>query len=587
MFDIIIGRSEKEREEFGKRGTVFLGRQYVQMGQTTSLSNNVYLDVANSHVVFVVGKRGGGKCLHGDTLIRLEDGQEVPIKDLRYESYKIMALNKNAQLIPAKKEGFYEREVNKLLKIKLKSNKEIKLTPEHPLLTLEGWVPANKLGISARIAAENTSAVSSDSFNQITLQLKSDIFWDEIVSIEELHGEFKVYDITVPDYHNFVANGIIVHNSYSMGVIAEGIAALPPEVAQNISVVMLDTMGIYWTMKFPNKQDDDLLRTWGMSPESVDVTIFTPKGYFQSFKDKGIPTDYPFAIRPVELSVSDWLNTFEVQQHDKVGVLITRIISSMKELSVDFSVKDIIQRIRQDEKADQNTKDASENLFAAADTWGIFDKDGTPFDDIVRPGRISVVDVSIYTTLSGSSNVRALVIGLIAQKLFLKRMVARRDEEYESVFSTVKFFAEETKKEMPIVWLLVDEAHEFLPKEGKTAATEPLITILREGRQPGISMILASQQPGKIHTDVMTQSDIVLAHRITAKLDADALGALMQSYMREGLDVQLDNLPREQGAALIFDDTNERMYSMKVRPRFSWHGGSSPSALQKKKELFL
>jgi len=40
----------------------------------------------------------------------------------------------------------------------------------------------------------------------------SDIFWDEIVEIEEL-GVEEVYDMTVPKVHNFVANDFIVHNS--------------------------------------------------------------------------------------------------------------------------------------------------------------------------------------------------------------------------------------------------------------------------------------------------------------------------------------------------------------------------------------
>jgi uncharacterized protein len=81
----------------------------------------------------------------------------------------------------------------------------------------------------------------------------------------------------------------------------------------------------------------------------------------------------------------------------------------------------------------------------------------------------------------------------------------------------------------------------------------------------------------------MTQSDTVIAHRITAKIDTEALGTLMQSYMRQGLVAELDALPREKGAAIIFDDTNERMYPMRVRPRFTWHGGSAPSAIHDKK----
>ena len=47
-FDVIIGRDKKERERLGTKGAVFLGKQYVKMGQVTSLSNEIYLDVVNS-----------------------------------------------------------------------------------------------------------------------------------------------------------------------------------------------------------------------------------------------------------------------------------------------------------------------------------------------------------------------------------------------------------------------------------------------------------------------------------------------------------------------------------------------------------
>lgn len=588
MYDIILGRSEKDRAEFGTKGTVFLGKQYVHMGNVTSLSNNVYMDVASSHVVFVVGKRGSGKCLHGDTLVRLEDGSNIAIKDLRNVHKKVISLNKESKLVPAYRKGFYEREVSKLLYIKLASGKDIKLTPEHPLLTKRGWLPAETIGVGGKIAALNKNSGSESASGQVQILLaESDIFWDEIVEVKELTGRFKVYDILVPGTHNFVANDIIVHNSYTMGVISEGISDLPPEIAENIAVVMLDTMGIYWTMKFPNKQDDELLSRWGLKGKGLDVKIFTPKGYYKSYKDKGIPTDAPFAIKPSELSVNDWLRTFQIEPYDDLGVLITMVISDLQEKGLDYSVQDIIESIKKEERAEQKTKYAAQNLFTSAESWGLFDKEGTPLNDVVNPGRVSVIDVSVYASMAGSGGVRALVIGLISHKLFLKRMMARKNEEFKAVYNTVKYMSDDgSKKQTPIVWLVIDECHEFLPRRGKTAASDALITILREGRQPGISLILASQQPGKIHTDVMTQSDIVIGHRITAKIDTEALGALMQSYMRESIDVQLNKLPREKGSALVFDDTNERLYPIKIRPRFTWHGGSSPSLLQKRKEIY-
>ncbi|MGF1470266.1 MAG: replicative DNA helicase [Rubrobacteraceae bacterium] len=41
---------------------------------------------------------------------------------------------------------------------------------------------------------------------------ESDVYWDEIVSIESL-GNQQVYDLTIPETHNFVANDICVHNT--------------------------------------------------------------------------------------------------------------------------------------------------------------------------------------------------------------------------------------------------------------------------------------------------------------------------------------------------------------------------------------
>lgn len=41
---------------------------------------------------------------------------------------------------------------------------------------------------------------------------QSDLYWDKIIEIEYL-GEERVYDLTVPQTHNFVADDIVVHNS--------------------------------------------------------------------------------------------------------------------------------------------------------------------------------------------------------------------------------------------------------------------------------------------------------------------------------------------------------------------------------------
>jgi replicative DNA helicase len=66
-----------------------------------------------------------------------------------------------------------------------------------------------KTGIGNKRANEILKLLNDESLENI---VNSDIYWDKIKSIEHL-GEHEVYDATVPNNHNFIANNIIVHNS--------------------------------------------------------------------------------------------------------------------------------------------------------------------------------------------------------------------------------------------------------------------------------------------------------------------------------------------------------------------------------------
>ncbi len=432
MYEIVIGRNQKDREKYGLKGTMPIAKHYVKMGQTSSLANKVLIDAITSHVIFICGKRGSGK-------------------------------------------------------------------------------------------------------------------------------------------------------SYTMGVLAEGLGLLEPEIKQNIATLIFDTMGVFWTMKYKNKQDEKLLEEWDLHEEEFKVKVLVPEGKVEELKEQNFPVDGGFSISLKEMTPEAWCDVFEIDPLSEVGAFIQRIIT---EVEGKETFKNIYHQIKILE-APQHIKLVTENLFKNAEKWGLFSEEETKIKDIITPGEITILDVSMYTNTSNSNSLRALVIGLVSQKLFEERMTSRKIEEYNSVKESLQYIVGRTEKkeEMPLVWLFVDEAHEFLPKKGKTPASQALITLLREGRQPGISLVLASQQPGQIHTDVLTQSDIVISHRLTAKIDIEALGLLMQSYMRQGLDKEVNNLPRTKGAALIFDDTNERIYPVQIRPRYTWHGGSSPKAIREEKRL--
>lgn len=428
MYDIILGRDAADAAGFEGQGLLFLGRLYVTMGNTTSLSSNVYLDVARSHVILVTGKRGYGK-------------------------------------------------------------------------------------------------------------------------------------------------------SYTLGVIAEEIAGLPDEIKQNMAVVIFDTMGIFWSMKYPNERQRELLEWWRLKPAGLHVQVFTPLGKFSEYKERGIPVDTKFSIKPSQLNASDWCGLFEVKITDEIGVLIERVMGSVKE-NDDYDVDDIMREIERDKRSTPLVQDAALNRFEAVKSWGLFSRDGMGFTDLVQEGQIAMLDISCYDDW----NIKCLVVGLVCKKLLQERMDARKKEELRMIESGVHYFTAD-EKTMPLVWLFLDEMHEFLPRKGKTLASDALIQLLREGRQPGISLIMATQQPGELHRDALSQADIVISHRVTAKKDIEALNAIMHTYLTADILSYLNQLPSHKGSAIVLDDNSERIYAFRTRPKMSWHGGESPASVKKKRKL--
>lgn len=427
-YDIIIGRDNADKELFQNKGLIYLGKGYVTMGNYTSLSNKIWLDIARSHVILVAGKRGSGK-------------------------------------------------------------------------------------------------------------------------------------------------------SYSLGVIAEELASLPHESARNIASIVFDTMGIFWTMKYQNEKDKNLLSEWGLESKKLPAKVFVPFGKAQDYKDKQIPFDSTFALKASEILAEDWISLFNLDITRLEAVLIQKVINKLK--NKQYTIKDIQDEIERDEKSSKEIKEIVSSLFYAANTWGVFSEseEGTEIQDLINPGTTTIIDTSVYSSTS-TFNVRALVIGLISKKLFESRMVSRKKEEIQSIQHGQDYLAYKSTRQDPLIWIFVDEIHEFLGKNEKTPATDALIQLLREGRQPGISLVMATQQPGKLHADALTQSDVVISHRVTAKPDIEALNSIMQTYLLQNIKQQMDALPSLKGSAIILDDNSERIYPIRMRPRFTWHGGEAPSAIK-------
>lgn len=367
--------------------------------------------------------------------------------------------------------------------------------------------------------------------------------------------------------------------SYVAGVIAEEIVNLPEEHRRNMAVVFIDTMGIFWSMKNPNDHQVKLLNEWKLKPAGMEnVRVYVPYAQKEEFEQLGIPIDGGISIAPHEFSAEEWRLAFNLSPTEPAGVALEKNVNELLEREEKFTIEDIITKIRDDNETSDEVKAALQNMLTVAAQWGVFGTEGTDINDIVSPGMITVVDVS-HLRATEAWSVRNFIVAIIARKLYNRRLIARKEEEIEKIGGESEERLKQSKKSFPMVWLIIDEAHNFAPAGSRTVSTGPLTTIAKQGREPGVSLVVMTQMPNKVHQDILSQCDIVFSYRLTSRDDLEALHSVMQTYMSKELWNYINTLPRWPGAAIILDDNLEKVFTVQIRPRMSWHAGGTAALI--------
>ncbi len=188
-------------------------------------------------------------CITGDSLVYLPDeGIYRPIEQLVGKSgFRVLALNEATwQLEPQQVTNAFATGIKPVYKMKTRLGRTIRATANHKFLTIHGWKRLDELTKDERIAipAMQVAGVTTRkmqeglgnaycgtglykqnlsreralklaqvvSSEQLATLAQSDVYWDAITSVEP-NGEENVYDLTVNEFHNFVANDITLHNS--------------------------------------------------------------------------------------------------------------------------------------------------------------------------------------------------------------------------------------------------------------------------------------------------------------------------------------------------------------------------------------
>ncbi len=314
--------------------------------------------------------------------------------------------------------------------------------------------------------------------------------------------------------------------SYTLGVLAEGLAD-----SRGVSPVVVDPMGVFGGLT------------------AAGGTVLDP------------------TVRPTAIPAAVWPDLVGLDPTSGAGSLLWRVVAdafSEDTGALGAAEDDALATVTDDDTgrssipsiasfrravseadAPASTRRTVRNHLRLAESWGTFDADAPPVSSLVNDGTPTVLDLAGMPETAASAVVRAVARGLYTSRI---------DGDVDR-----------------LPWLLIDEAHAFFGG----VADPALRTLLTRGRSPGVSLVCATQRPGALPSVAVSQSDLLVAHRLTAEPDVERLAEAEATYLAGDL---ASRLPSGTGEALVVDDATETAHTVRVRRRRTPHAGGSPTA---------
>jgi hypothetical protein len=129
--------------------------------------------------------------------------------------------------------------------------------------------------------------------------------------------------------------------------------------------------------------------------------------------------------------------------------------------------------------------------------------------------------------------------------------------------------------------LILDEADLFAPQrpiKGWESLLGHIEEIVRRGRVRGFIPWLLTQRPAVVHKDVLSQADILIAMKLTASQDRDAVGAWIEGQAdREQGKAILGNLPRlKTGEGYLWSPGHDILAQVSFPPNRTFDSSRTP-----------
>jgi DNA helicase HerA-like ATPase len=397
--------------------------------------------------------------------------------------------------------------------------------------------------------------------------------------------------------------------SFTLGLIAEGLSSgaesLIARQTRPRAVLLFDPLDVYWTTRYPvapsaNEEAErhyQLAQAAGLKDLTFDVDAWIAGSNARRDAD---PDWFSTLLLPVSsMGIEEWELLLGVNiMNEPMGQAFADALAlvrlngyhrrgeALDPVDV-FDFANLIDAVQSDELESSYHAESLRALrqrLSALVTTGLFSATGTKISELLAPGRVSVVMLGrlpqSYRTAIVAVLTRMLIEERSAAAFAEKRLVLDPELDPAARAELEKIATDG----VPRTVVVLDEAQSFLAPGAGNPARSLFIRLVKEGRNMGLSAVLATQQPSALDHRVLSQVETFVAHQLVTEGDIRAVRENLKSATPEGVQFgaqQLDfggllrQLPPGVCAisAADLNTTVRRTIVARMRPRATVHGG--------------
>jgi len=414
-----------------------------------------------------------------------------------------------------------DKEIAQVMLIGFRDDRNLLQSPRTPLRAGEKVYKASndiiRITIGLKENAETGAYIGLLSGHDIKIELDINKMVQKHVSILAMTGAGK---------------------SFCSGVLIEEL------MKHDVTTVIIDPHGEYNTLGEKGKVDKGS-RDFGVHP----------RGYSDKVMEFAANTAINKDAKPLKFTLSsldarDILFLTSIKNVRTYLTMLRRAVDMLREAKGDYSIKDIIDTLV---AAEDPQTGALINELEYLQGTDIFTDRGTRIDDLVKKGKTTIINLK-----GAAPDIQELIVNRLCTNLFELRKANK----------------------IPPMMLVMEEAHNFCPQQGKTSSTRILRTIASEGRKFGLGMTVISQRPAKVDKNIISQCNTQITLKVTNPNDLKAISASIEG-LTQSMEDEIQRLPI--GTALVTGGGASMPLFVEIRPRETKHGGESIEVVPSKR----